>query len=361
MIQQAFVRLIEYISTSSQHVMRSYSVLAIQHCIIERKFSKSGAGYQVKFTDIRDKLRTFAPTMLSPVRGNGNTYCYAQANAWRKNTSKKPLDSRCTEYHGAGPKHQATLQKDWVSVFDRSVRRRRVMDGLFSQGTDSYIIDYDMLTCLDKLRVPIRFYLVGQIASKMISLSANFLGKPGPIAANMGSESTASGVVWKAIGLGKSSSRGTGFAKNMLKLNSHGKINCVYCSLSITKFHMDHVMSFYHGGYSCHHAGNLIPSCPGCNAGANGKGAKYLGLKGWIWVKGFYSNNPALVSDIKLDMSSGGSRRQITWGDWWDEVIGFYSDHLAGTTVWNPGLPLSQLSKTELIAIRQILNDIKQI
>ena len=360
MIQHAFVRLIEFTSTSSQHVMRSLSVLATQHCIIERKFSKSGAGYQVEFADIREKLSTFAPTMLSPVKGNGNTYSYAQANAWSNKKLKKPLDLRCTEYHGAGPKTQATLQKDWVSVFDRSVLRRKVMDGLFSQGTDSFIIDDDMMRCLDTLRVPIRFYLVGQIASKMISLSANFLGKRGPSAANMGSESTATGVVWKAIGLGKSASRGTGFAKKIINQNSHGNLNCVYCGHTIKKVHMDHVMSFFHGGYSCHHAGNLIPSCSGCNAGTNGKGAKYLGFDGWTRVKDFYGNNPALVSDIKLDMSSGGSRRQIIWEDWWDEVIGFYSDHLGGTTVWNPGLPLSQLSKTDLIAIRQILKDIKQ-
>ena len=87
MIQHAFVRLIEFTSTSSQHVMRSLSVLATQHCIIERKFSKSGAGYQVEFADIREKLSTFAPTMLSPVKGNGNTYSYAQANAWSNKNS----------------------------------------------------------------------------------------------------------------------------------------------------------------------------------------------------------------------------------------------------------------------------------
>ena len=355
-----FVKLVTYTSTPSQHIMRLLTILAAQDCIIDGKFTKSGTGYDVQFADIREKLYKYAPIMLRPVKGNGNDYCYSQADAWTQ-SKRKTLKTRCTEYASEGVKGRRNLEKDWVNVFDRSVLRNKVMHGMFSQKSDSFFIENDMKILLNSLRVPIRDYLVGKIASKMISLSAYFLGEPGPRAANMGSESIATGVVWDAIGLGKSASRGTSFVKKLFDNYFQAQLDCVYCGSAIQQVHMDHVMSFYHGGYSCHHAGNLIPSCAGCNqTGRGGKGANYLGLDGWIRIKDFYGNNPGIVMEIKQSMYSTGSRRQIAWMDWWDEVIEFYSDHLEGTTVWNPGLSNSQLSKGDLSAIRQVLENIKQ-
>lgn len=354
-----FVKLVNYTSTPSQHVIRFLTILAAQDCIVEGKSTNSGTGCDVQFADIREKLYKYAPIMLRPVKGNGNDYCYAQADAWTR--KGKALETRCTEYAREGANGRTNLEKDWVNVFDRSVLRNRVMHGLFSQTSDSFFIERDMAIFLNSLRVPIRDYLVSKIASKMISLSAYFLGKSGPRAANMGSESIATGVVWEAIGLGKSASRGTSFAKKLFDNFFQAKLDCVYCRSAIQQVHMDHVMSFYHGGYSCHHAGNLIPSCAGCNqTGRGGKGANYLGLDGWVRIKDFYGNNPGIVTEIKQSMSSTGSRRQITWVDWWDEVIEFYSDHLEGMTVWNPGSPNPQLTKRDLSAIRQILENIKQ-
>ena len=355
-----FVKLVDYTSTPSQHVMRFLTILAVQDCIINGKLTASETDYDIQFVDIREKLCEYAPIMLRPVKGNGNAYCYAQADAWIR-SKKKMLKSRCTEYASAEARGKAYLEKDWVNVFQRSVVRNRVMDGLFVQTDDSFIIEKDMMMLLKSLRVPIRAYLVGKIASKMISLSAYFLGEPGPRAANMGSESIATGVVWEALGLGKSASRGTSFAKKMFDNNFQAKLDCVYCDSPIQQVHMDHVMSFYHGGYSCHHAGNLLPSCSGCNrTGGGGKGANYLGLNGWIRIKNFYGNNPSVVAEIKQSMSSIGTRRQIAWADWWNEVTEFYSDHLEGTTVWNPGLATSQLSKADLVQIRQVLEYIKE-
>ena len=195
--------------------MRFLTILAAQDCIVEGKLKNSGTGYYVQFADIREKLYKYAPIMLRPVKGNGNAYCYAQADAWTRQKKGKTLETRCTEYAREGVNGRTNLEKDWVNVFDRSVLRNRVMDGLFSQTTDSFFIEKDMVILLNSLRVPIRGYLVGKIASKMISLSAYFLGKSGPRAANMGSESIAAGVVWEAIGLGKSASRGTSFAKKL--------------------------------------------------------------------------------------------------------------------------------------------------
>ena len=355
-----FVKLVNYTSTPSQHVMRFLTILAVQDCIIDGKLTTSGTGCDVQFVDIREKLYEYAPIMLRPVKGNGNAYCYAQANAWIR-SKKKMLKTRCTEYASAEAEDRAYLEKDWVNVFHRSVLRNRVMDGLFVQTNDSFFIEKDMMILLKSLRVPIRAYLVGKISSKMISLSACFLGEPGPRAANMGSESIATGVVWEALGLGKSASRGTSFAKKIFDNIFQARLDCIYCESSIQQVHMDHVMSFYHGGYSCHHAGNLLPSCSGCNrTGGGGKGANYLGLNGWIRIKDFYRNNPSIVAEIKQSMSSIGSRRQIAWRDWWSEVIEFYSDHLEGTTVWNPGFATSQLSKADIAQIRQVIENIKE-
>ena len=362
-MKDAFTKLVANTSTSSpQHVMRFLTILAAQDCIIDGKVSKMGSGYCVKFVDIQKKLAEYAPAMLQPVKGTQNEYCYAQADAWT-NSSKKPLTIRCTEYARAGQKDKTSLEKDWVNVFRRSVLRNKVMDDVFTQNADSFSFDDDMRILLDTLRVVVRSYLVGKIASKMMAMSALFLSKPGPVAANMASESTAVGVVWNAIGLGKSVSRGTGFAKKLFLQHSHGSLICVYCRNTITTkiVQMDHAMPIKHGGYSCHHAGNLFPSCRNCNQpGKNGKGAKYLGLEGWIRIKDFLGNNPRLVMDIKRSMTSIGSRRQIAWRDWWGEVIQFYSNHLAGLSVWNPGSGNSQLSVADITAIRQILENIKQ-
>ena len=171
------------------------------------------------------------------------------------------------------------------------------MDDVFTQNADSYYFDNDMRILLDTMRVVVRSYLVGKIAPKMMAMSANFLAEPGPVNANMASESTAAGVVWDAIGLGKSVSRGTLFAKNLYLQRQWTFPECVYCGNSITnqQIQMDHAMPIKHGGYSCHHAGNLFPSCRSCNQpGKNGKGAKYLGLDGWIRIKDFLGNNPKL-------------------------------------------------------------------
>ena len=362
-MKDALTKLVANTSTSSpQHVMRYLTILAVQDCIIDGKYSKAGAGYIVEFEDIQKKLAEYAPTMLQPVKGTQNEYCYAQANAWT-NSSKKPLNIRCTEYARAGPKDKESLEKDWVNVFRRSVVRNKVMDDVFTQNADSYYFDNDMRILLDTMRVVVRSYLVGKIAPKMMAMSANFLAEPGPVNANMASESTAAGVVWDAIGLGKSVSRGTLFAKNLYLQRQWGFPECVYCGNSITnqQIQMDHAMPIKHGGYSCHHAGNLFPSCRSCNQpGKNGKGAKYLGLDGWIRIKDFLGNNPKLVMEMKRSMTSIGSRRQIAWKDWWDEVIHFYSNHLVGLTVWNPGSRNSQLSAGDIVAIRQILENIKQ-
>ena len=64
--------------------------------------------------------------------------------------------------------------------------------------------------------------------------------------------------------------------------------------------------------------------------------------------------------EMKQSMTSIGSRRQIAWEDWWDEVIHFYSNHLAGMVVWNPSSQDSQLSIADIVAIRQILENIKR-
>lgn len=362
-MQNAFTKLIANTSTSSpQHVMRFLTILAVQDCIIDGNLSKMGSGYRVEFDDIQKKLAEYAPTMLQPVKGTQNEYCYAQADAWTRSSSK-PLQTRCKEYARAGQKRKTSLEKDWVNVFRRSVLRNKVMDDVFTQNADSFSFDDDMRILLDSMRVVVRSYLVGKIASKMMAMSAVFLSESGPVNANMASESTATGVVWDAIGLGKSVSRGTRFAKNMFLQHSHGSLSCVYCNNAITgkNVQMDHAMPIKHGGYSCHHAGNLFPSCRSCNqSGKNGKGANYLGLDGWIRIKDFLGNNPKLVMDMKQSMTSIGSRRQIAWKDWWDEVIHFYSNHLVGLTVWNPGSRNSQLSAADITAIRQILENIKQ-
>jgi len=362
-MKDAFTKLVANTSTSSpQHVMRFLTILAVQDCIIDGRYSKAGTGYIVEFDDIQKKLAEYAPTMLQPVKGTQNEYCYAQADAWT-NSSKKPLTIRCTEYARAGQKDKTSLEKDWVNVFRRSVVRNKVMDDIFTQNADSYYFDNDMRILLDSMRVVVRSYLVNKIASKMMAMSAVFLAEPGPVNANMASESTATGVVWDAIGLGKSVSRGTRFAKNLFLQHSHGSLSCVYCNNAITgkNVQMDHAMPIKHGGYSCHHAGNLFPSCRSCNqSGKNGKGANYLGLDGWIRIKDFLGNNPGLVMDMKQSMTSIGSRRQVAWRDWWGEVIHFYSNHLAGLSVWNPGSGNSQLSAADIIAIRQILKNIKQ-
>jgi hypothetical protein len=359
-IINAYVRLIAYNSTPSQHVIRKFAILAVQDCIINGNYSTSGKGYEVSFTDVRERLATYAPNMLCSIKGVNNHYCYAQALSWNHSPTKS-LDQRCTEYDTSSQSTKSSLEKYWVNVFDRSVIRNRVMNGLFSQRNDSFFVDEDMKRCLDTLRVYVRTDLVSRIASKMIAWSANFLGKSGPSAANMGSETIATGVVWNALGLGKSASRSTSFAKKIITLHTQSALTCVYCNTALnSRLHMDHVMSFHHGGYSCHHGGNLVPSCATCN-GSNGKGAKYLGDEAWICVQEFYQKNPAVTIALKHSMTNTSSRRQIQWRDWWDEIIGFYSDHLEGTVVWNPGKPLTQLTKLDLDEIRRILNVIKQL
>lgn len=339
--------------------MRKFAILAVQDCIINGQFSTSSNGFQVQFDDVRAKLSSYASHILCPVKGAGNKYCYAQGFSWNHSRTKS-LVQRCTEYEAGDQYIKDSLEKDWVNVFDRSVVRNRVMKGLFTQENDSFVLDDDMKKCLDTLRVQVRSDLVSRIASNMISWSAHVLANQGPVAANMGSETIAAGTVWNAIGLGKSASRSTAFAKRIVKQQNPRGLVCVYCNVAInSQLHMDHIMSFHHGGFSCHHSGNLVPSCVKCN-GSNGKGSKYLGLQGWNQVKKFYVNNSKTTSELQHNMIDGSARRQIIWQDWWDEIIEFYSDHLDGTVVWNPGTSLEQLTTTDLMAIRQVLNTIKQ-
>ena len=46
--QNAFIRIIDFVSTPSQHIMREMVALAVQDCIIEQKYTLVGGNYLVK-------------------------------------------------------------------------------------------------------------------------------------------------------------------------------------------------------------------------------------------------------------------------------------------------------------------------
>jgi len=358
--QNAFIRIIDFVSTPSQHIMREMVALAVQDCIIEQKYTLVGGNYLVKVEYVKAKLHEYAPIMLSPVKATNNVHSYVQASAWNHN-NKKSQHQRCTEYASASQQDKIKLEKDWVNTLARSVLRSQVTKNIFPEANGEFIVSKNMAKCLDVLRVPIRTLLILKCATNMISWSANFLGKKYPAAASMGSLAIASGVVWNALGLGKSAPRNTLFAKKIMTANMRPNVFCVYCPVALTaQIHMDHVMSFKHGGPSSHHAGNLVPSCRKCN-GNSGKGSNYIGRGAWIRIKDFYTNNPNIVRDVKVSMARVGHGRKVTWQDWWNEVLQFYSPNLAGTVVWNPGAPAVQLTRAEISLIRQTLKSIRQM